>query len=82
MNLDLLFELLIRSFCFPNTAEPTALGFLISPWSLLLLPSGRVSFTDKNVSNQDLQAFMEPGALQNQSLSSVSDVEKVQRSPS
>ncbi|XP_034296322.1 tyrosine-protein phosphatase non-receptor type 13 isoform X5 [Pantherophis guttatus] len=58
-------------------ADPTALGFLISPWSLLLLPSGSVSFTDKNVSNQDLQAFMEPGALQNQSLSSVSDVEKV-----
>ncbi|ETE71812.1 Tyrosine-protein phosphatase non-receptor type 13, partial [Ophiophagus hannah] len=58
-------------------ADPTALGFLISPWSLLLLPSGSVSFTDKNVSNQDLQAFTEPGALQNQSLLSISDVEKV-----
>ncbi|XP_026539468.1 tyrosine-protein phosphatase non-receptor type 13-like [Notechis scutatus] len=63
-------------------ADPTALGFLISPWSLLLLPSGSVSFTDKNVSNQDLQAFTEPGALQNQSLLSISDVEKVQHSPS
>uniref|UniRef100_A0A8C5RPA8 Tyrosine-protein phosphatase non-receptor type 13 n=1 Tax=Laticauda laticaudata TaxID=8630 RepID=A0A8C5RPA8_LATLA len=41
------------------------------------LPSGSVSFTDKNVSNQDLQAFTEPGALQNQSLLSISDVEKV-----
>uniref|UniRef100_A0A670Z268 Tyrosine-protein phosphatase non-receptor type 13 n=1 Tax=Pseudonaja textilis TaxID=8673 RepID=A0A670Z268_PSETE len=58
-------------------ADPTALSFLISPWSLLLLPSGSVSFTDKNVSNQDLQAFTEPGALQNQSLLSISDVEKV-----
>ncbi|XP_070614154.1 tyrosine-protein phosphatase non-receptor type 13 isoform X2 [Erythrolamprus reginae] len=59
-----------------DTADPAALGFLISPWSLLLLPSGGVSFTDKNVSNQDLEAFTEPGALQNQSPSSVSDVEK------
>uniref|UniRef100_A0A670Z081 Tyrosine-protein phosphatase non-receptor type 13 n=1 Tax=Pseudonaja textilis TaxID=8673 RepID=A0A670Z081_PSETE len=70
-------ESLQESFCFPNTADPTALSFLISPWSLLLLPSGSVSFTDKNVSNQDLQAFTEPGALQNQSLLSISDVEKV-----
>ncbi|XP_015687845.1 tyrosine-protein phosphatase non-receptor type 13, partial [Protobothrops mucrosquamatus] len=58
-------------------ADPIALGFLISPWSLLLLPSGSVSFTDKNISNQDLQAFTEPEVLKNQSFSSVSDVEKI-----
>ncbi|KAJ6657517.1 hypothetical protein lerEdw1_002452 [Lerista edwardsae] len=58
-------------------ADPTALGFIISPWSLLLLPSGSVSFTDENVSNQDLRAFTAPEVLQNQSLSSLSDVEKV-----
>ncbi|XP_042324384.1 tyrosine-protein phosphatase non-receptor type 13 [Sceloporus undulatus] len=58
-------------------ADPTALGFIISPWSLLLLPSGSVSFTDENVSNQDLRAFTAPEVLQNQSLSSLSDVEKI-----
>ncbi|XP_068536627.1 tyrosine-protein phosphatase non-receptor type 13 isoform X4 [Anas acuta] len=58
-------------------ADPTALGFIISPWSLLLLPSGSVSFTDDNVSQQDLRAFTAPEVLQNQSLSSLSDVEKV-----
>ncbi|KAJ7327166.1 hypothetical protein JRQ81_016925, partial [Phrynocephalus forsythii] len=58
-------------------ADPTALGFIISPWSLLLLPSGSVSFTDDNVSNQDLRAFTAPEVLQNQSLSSLSDVEKI-----
>lgn len=67
-------------FPFPNTADPTALSFIISPWSLLLLPSGSVSFTDENVSNQDLRAFTAPEVLQNQSLSSLSDVEKVQYS--
>ncbi|XP_062992402.1 tyrosine-protein phosphatase non-receptor type 13 [Elgaria multicarinata webbii] len=58
-------------------ADPTALGFIISPWSLLLLPSGSVSFTDENVSNQDLRAFTAPEVLQNQSLTSLSDVEKI-----
>ncbi|KAM6072764.1 tyrosine-protein phosphatase non-receptor type 13 [Theristicus caerulescens] len=58
-------------------ADPTALGFIISPWSLLLLPSGSVSFTDENVSQQDLRAFTAPEVLQNHSLSSLSDVEKV-----
>ncbi|XP_077789934.1 tyrosine-protein phosphatase non-receptor type 13 isoform X6 [Podarcis muralis] len=58
-------------------ADPTALGFIISPWSLLLLPSGSVSFTDENVSSQDLRAFTAPEVLQNQSLSSLSDVEKI-----
>ncbi|KAH0615819.1 hypothetical protein JD844_026370, partial [Phrynosoma platyrhinos] len=56
--------------------DPTTLGFIISPWSLLLLPSGSVSFTDENVSNQDLRAFTAPEVLQNQSLLSLSDVEK------
>ncbi|XP_038625082.1 tyrosine-protein phosphatase non-receptor type 13 isoform X1 [Tachyglossus aculeatus] len=60
-----------------NIADPTALGFIISPWSLLLLPSGSVSFTDENVSHQDLRAFTAPEVLQNQSLSSLSDVEKI-----
>uniref|UniRef100_A0A8C8RFK0 Tyrosine-protein phosphatase non-receptor type 13 n=1 Tax=Pelusios castaneus TaxID=367368 RepID=A0A8C8RFK0_9SAUR len=58
-------------------ADPTDLSFIISPWSLLLLPSGSVSFTDENVSHQDLQAFTAPEVLQNQPLSSLSDVEKI-----
>ncbi|XP_069092215.1 tyrosine-protein phosphatase non-receptor type 13 isoform X3 [Pleurodeles waltl] len=58
-------------------ADPAGLGFIISPWSLLLLPSGSVSFTDENVSQQDLRAFTAPEVLQNQSLSSLSDVEKI-----
>ncbi|KAL9852290.1 tyrosine-protein phosphatase non-receptor type 13 isoform 6-T10 [Geothlypis trichas] len=60
-----------------SLADPAALGFIISPWSLLLLPSGSVSFTDENVSQQDLRAFTAPELLQNHSLSSLSDVEKV-----
>lgn len=60
-----------------SIADPAALGFIISPWSLLLLPSGSVSFTDENISNQDLRAFTAPEVLQNQSLTSLSDVEKV-----
>ncbi|XP_072478671.1 tyrosine-protein phosphatase non-receptor type 13 isoform X8 [Notamacropus eugenii] len=60
-----------------NTADPTALGFIISPWSLLLLPSGSVSFTDESVSHLDLRAFTAPEILQNQSLNSLSDVEKI-----
>ncbi|XP_072261558.1 tyrosine-protein phosphatase non-receptor type 13 isoform X4 [Pyxicephalus adspersus] len=58
-------------------ADPTALGFIISPWSLLLLPSGSVSFTDENVSNQDLRAFTAPEVLQSKSLSSLADIEKI-----
>ncbi|XP_025145540.2 tyrosine-protein phosphatase non-receptor type 13 isoform X7 [Bubalus bubalis] len=58
-------------------ADPAALGFIISPWSLLLLPSGSVSFTDENISNQDLRAFTAPEVLQSQSLTSLSDVEKI-----
>ncbi|XP_071609726.1 tyrosine-protein phosphatase non-receptor type 13 [Heliangelus exortis] len=58
-------------------ADPTSLGFIISPWSLLLLPSGSISFTDENVSHQDLRAFTAPELLQNHSLSSLLDVEKV-----
>lgn len=60
-----------------SIADPAALGFIISPWSLLLLPSGSVSFTDENISNQDLRAFTAPEVLQSQSLTSLSDVEKV-----
>ncbi|XP_025897082.1 tyrosine-protein phosphatase non-receptor type 13 isoform X2 [Nothoprocta perdicaria] len=58
-------------------ADHTTLGFIISPWSLLLLPSGSVSFTDEHVAQQDLRAFTAPEVLQNQSLSSLSDVEKI-----
>uniref|UniRef100_UPI00398F682C tyrosine-protein phosphatase non-receptor type 13 n=1 Tax=Pristiophorus japonicus TaxID=55135 RepID=UPI00398F682C len=58
-------------------ADPIALGFIISPWSLLLLPSGNISYTDENVSNQDLRAFTAPEVLQSQTLSSLSDVEKM-----
>nr|XP_048283185.1 tyrosine-protein phosphatase non-receptor type 13 isoform X3 [Myodes glareolus] len=60
-----------------SIADPAALGFIISPWSLLLLPSGSVSFTDENISNQDLRAFTAPEMLQNHSLTSLSDVEKI-----
>ncbi|XP_037065126.1 tyrosine-protein phosphatase non-receptor type 13 isoform X5 [Peromyscus leucopus] len=60
-----------------SIADPAALGFIISPWSLLLMPSGSVSFTDENISNQDLRAFTAPEVLQNHSLTSLSDVEKI-----
>ncbi|XP_036886503.1 tyrosine-protein phosphatase non-receptor type 13 isoform X1 [Sturnira hondurensis] len=60
-----------------SIADPAALGFIISPWSLLLLPSGSVSFTDETLSSQDLRAFTAPEVLQNQSLTSLSDVEKI-----
>ncbi|XP_031192886.1 tyrosine-protein phosphatase non-receptor type 13 isoform X3 [Mastomys coucha] len=60
-----------------SIADPATLGFIISPWSLLLLPSGSVSFTDENVSNQDLRAFTAPEVLQSHSLTSLSDVEKI-----
>ncbi|KAG8454361.1 hypothetical protein GDO86_000837 [Hymenochirus boettgeri] len=58
-------------------ADPAALGFIISPWSLLLLPSGSVTFTDENVSNQDLRIFTAPEVLQTKSLSSLTDIEKI-----
>ncbi|XP_040603477.1 LOW QUALITY PROTEIN: tyrosine-protein phosphatase non-receptor type 13 [Mesocricetus auratus] len=60
-----------------SIADPAALGFIISPWSLLLMPSGSVSFTDENISNQDLRAFTAPEVLQSHSLTSLSDVEKI-----
>ncbi|XP_015195598.2 tyrosine-protein phosphatase non-receptor type 13 isoform X2 [Lepisosteus oculatus] len=58
-------------------ADPSALGFIISPWTLLLLPSGNVSFTDENVTQQDLRAFTAPEVLQGLSPSSLSDIEKM-----
>ncbi|KAL6469592.1 hypothetical protein MHYP_G00207110 [Metynnis hypsauchen] len=57
--------------------DPSALGFIISPWSLLLMPSGNISFTDENVTQQDLRAFTAPEILEGLNLSSVSDIEKV-----
>ncbi|XP_062899577.1 tyrosine-protein phosphatase non-receptor type 13 isoform X2 [Mobula hypostoma] len=76
-----IWALLIQSAeCLHNLfqkADPMALGFIISPWSLLLLPSGNISYTDEMVSNQDLRAFTAPEVLQNQALSSLSDVEKM-----
>lgn len=58
-------------------ADPAGLSFIISPWSLLLLPSGSVTFTDENVSHQDLRAFTAPEVLQTKSLSSLADIEKI-----
>ncbi|XP_066566845.1 tyrosine-protein phosphatase non-receptor type 13 isoform X2 [Amia ocellicauda] len=58
-------------------ADPSAMGFIISPWSLLLLPSGNISFTDDNVTTQDLRAFTAPEVLEGISLSSLSDIEKM-----
>ncbi|XP_059844664.1 tyrosine-protein phosphatase non-receptor type 13 isoform X1 [Hypanus sabinus] len=76
-----IWALLIQSAeCLHNLfqkADPMALGFIISPWSLLLLPSGNISYTDEMVSNQDLRAFTAPEVLQNQALTSLSDVEKM-----
>ncbi|XP_046724590.1 tyrosine-protein phosphatase non-receptor type 13 isoform X4 [Silurus meridionalis] len=57
--------------------DPTALGFIISPWSLLLMPSGNISFTDENVTQQDLGAFTSPEVLEGLNLSSLSDIEKM-----
>ncbi|XP_072517400.1 tyrosine-protein phosphatase non-receptor type 13 isoform X2 [Salminus brasiliensis] len=57
--------------------DPAALGFIISPWSLLLMPSGNISFTDENVTQQDLRAFTAPEILEGLNLSSVSDIEKM-----
>ncbi|XP_040914460.1 tyrosine-protein phosphatase non-receptor type 13 isoform X3 [Toxotes jaculatrix] len=57
--------------------DPAAMGFIISPWSLLLMPSGNISFTDEYVTQQDLRAFTAPEVLQGLSLTSVSDIEKM-----
>ncbi|XP_028273173.1 tyrosine-protein phosphatase non-receptor type 13 isoform X3 [Parambassis ranga] len=57
--------------------DPAAMGFIISPWSLLLMPSGNISFTDEYVTQQDLRAFTAPELLQGISLESVSDIEKM-----
>uniref|UniRef100_A0A4W6CBS6 Protein tyrosine phosphatase non-receptor type 13 n=1 Tax=Lates calcarifer TaxID=8187 RepID=A0A4W6CBS6_LATCA len=43
--------------------DPAAMGFIISPWSLLLMPSGNISFTDEYVTQQDLRAFTAPEVL-------------------
>lgn len=63
--------------CFP-LSDPSAMGFIISPWSLLLMPSGNISFTDEYVTQQDLRAFTAPEVLEGLSLNSVSEIEKVQ----
>ncbi|XP_068429722.1 tyrosine-protein phosphatase non-receptor type 13 isoform X3 [Clinocottus analis] len=57
--------------------DPAAMGFIISPWSLLLMPSGNISFTDEYVTQQDLRAFTAPEVLGGASLTSVSDIEKM-----
>ncbi|XP_041825930.1 tyrosine-protein phosphatase non-receptor type 13 isoform X2 [Melanotaenia boesemani] len=58
-------------------SDPAATGFIISPWSLLLMPSGSISFTDEYVTQQDLRAFTAPEVLEGVSLNSVSDIEKM-----
>uniref|UniRef100_A0A671LYJ9 Protein SDA1 homolog n=1 Tax=Sinocyclocheilus anshuiensis TaxID=1608454 RepID=A0A671LYJ9_9TELE len=57
--------------------DPSVLGFIISPWSLLLMPSGNISFTDENVTQKDLRAFTPPEVLEGLNLSSLSDMEKM-----
>ncbi|XP_077354565.1 tyrosine-protein phosphatase non-receptor type 13 isoform X4 [Festucalex cinctus] len=57
--------------------DPSAMGFIISPWSLLLMPSGNISFTDEYVTQQDLRAFTAPEVLEGSILASVSDIEKM-----
>uniref|UniRef100_A0AAQ5X1J5 Protein tyrosine phosphatase non-receptor type 13 n=1 Tax=Amphiprion ocellaris TaxID=80972 RepID=A0AAQ5X1J5_AMPOC len=57
--------------------DPAAMGFIISPWSLLLMPSGNISFTDEYVTQQDLRAFTAPEVLDGASLTSISDIEKM-----
>lgn len=63
----------------PPFPDPSAMGFIISPWSLLLMPSGNISFADEYVTQQDLRAFTAPEVLEGLSLSCVSDIEKVQK---
>nr|XP_023684421.1 tyrosine-protein phosphatase non-receptor type 13 isoform X2 [Paramormyrops kingsleyae] len=57
--------------------DTPALSFTISPWSLLLMPSGNISFTDENVTQQDLRAFTAPEVLEGLTLTSLSDIEKM-----
>ncbi|KAM9306684.1 tyrosine-protein phosphatase non-receptor type 13 isoform 2-T2 [Pholidichthys leucotaenia] len=57
--------------------DPRAMGFIISPWSLLLMPSGNISFADEYVTQQDVRAFTAPEVLEGASLTSVSDMEKM-----
>ncbi|KAL4617322.1 tyrosine-protein phosphatase non-receptor type 13 isoform X9 [Arapaima gigas] len=57
--------------------DGSGLGFIISPWSLLLMPSGNISFTDENVTQQDLRAFTAPEVLEGLTLASLSDIEKM-----
>uniref|UniRef100_A0A672Z0T1 Protein tyrosine phosphatase non-receptor type 13 n=1 Tax=Sphaeramia orbicularis TaxID=375764 RepID=A0A672Z0T1_9TELE len=57
--------------------DPSAMGFIISPWSLLLMPSGNISFTDEYVTQQDLRAFTAPEVMEGVTLASVSDIEKM-----
>ncbi|XP_042364711.1 tyrosine-protein phosphatase non-receptor type 13 isoform X3 [Plectropomus leopardus] len=57
--------------------DPAAMGFIISPWSLLLMPSGNISFTNEYVTQQDLRAFTAPEVLEGVSLTSISDIEKM-----
>uniref|UniRef100_A0A3Q2D4S0 Protein tyrosine phosphatase non-receptor type 13 n=1 Tax=Cyprinodon variegatus TaxID=28743 RepID=A0A3Q2D4S0_CYPVA len=57
--------------------DPAAMGFIISPWSLLLMPSGNISFTDEYVTQQDLRAFTAPEVMEGISLNTVSDIEKM-----
>ncbi|XP_077478794.1 tyrosine-protein phosphatase non-receptor type 13 isoform X2 [Stigmatopora argus] len=57
--------------------DPSAMGFIISPWSLLLMPSGNISFTDEYLTQQDLRAFTAPEVLEGNTLTSVSDIEKM-----
>lgn len=65
----------------PPPPDPAAMGFIISPWSLLLLPSGNISFMDEYVTQQDLRAFTAPEVLEGVSLTTVSDIEKVENLP-
>uniref|UniRef100_A0A3P9HPC0 Tyrosine-protein phosphatase non-receptor type 13 n=1 Tax=Oryzias latipes TaxID=8090 RepID=A0A3P9HPC0_ORYLA len=57
--------------------DPSAMGFIISPWSLLLMPSGNISFADEYVTQKDLRAFTAPEVLEGNALNSVSDLEKM-----
>ncbi|XP_014842866.1 PREDICTED: tyrosine-protein phosphatase non-receptor type 13 isoform X3 [Poecilia mexicana] len=57
--------------------DPAAMGFIISPWSLLLMPSGNISFTDEYVTQEDLRAFTAPEVMEGNPLNSVSDIEKM-----
>ncbi|KAM4720013.1 tyrosine-protein phosphatase non-receptor type 13 isoform 2-T3 [Anableps anableps] len=57
--------------------DPASMGFIISPWSLLLMPSGNISFADEYVTQEDLRAFTAPEIMEGNPLNSVSDIEKM-----